>query len=93
MEVQILKQEFVDFTLPSEPAIYITLLIVTIIALAIHNLIEGLTLYNITLTSIKSGLLMMISIALHNIPLGFQIGNTIKLNKNSKKLYKLVCFI
>ena len=65
--------------------------LVTIIALAIHNLIEGLTLYSITITSVKSGVLMMLSIALHNIPLGFQIGNSIKFNKNSKLLIFSLC--
>ena len=65
--------------------------IITIIALTIHNLIEGITLYSVTLSSIKSGILMMISISLHNIPLGFQIGNAIKNRKNSTLLVILLC--
>lgn len=65
--------------------------VVTIISLGIHNMIEGLTLYNVTLTSIKSGLLMMLGISLHNIPLGFQIGNSINLKKNNKLLIFLLC--
>jgi len=65
--------------------------IVTIIALAIHNLIEGLTLYSVTLNSIKSGILMMLSISLHNIPLGFQIGNSLKNKKYSKLLIFTLC--
>lgn len=65
--------------------------IVTIIALAIHNMIEGLTLYNVTLNSIKAGILMMISISLHNIPLGFQIGNSLKDKKNSNLLIAFLC--
>lgn len=64
--------------------------IVTIIALAIHNIIEGISLYSVTLNDIKSGLLMMISIALHNIPLGFQIGNVIDY-KNNKLLVTFLC--
>ena len=64
--------------------------IITIIALAIHNIIEGITLYSVTLNSIKSGLLMMISISLHNIPLGFQIGNVIDY-KNNKLLVVFLC--
>ena len=62
--------------------------IVTIIALSIHNMIEGLTLYNITVNNLKSGFLMMIAIALHNIPLGFQIGNYIKDKKYNGGLYE-----
>lgn len=65
--------------------------VVTIIALAIHNMIEGLTLYSITLSSIKSGILMMIGVSLHNIPLGFQIGNSLKNQKYSKLLVFLLC--
>jgi len=65
--------------------------IVTIIALAIHNLIEGITLYSVTLKSISSGLLMMMSISLHNIPLGFQIGNSLKNKKYNKFLIFLLC--
>lgn len=65
--------------------------IVTIIALAIHNMIEGLTLYSVTLNSVKSGILMMMSISLHNIPLGFQIGNSLKNKKYSKLLIFLLC--
>lgn len=64
--------------------------IVTIIALTIHNIIEGISLYSVTLNDIKSGLLMMISIALHNIPLGFQIGNVIDY-KSNKLLIIFLC--
>lgn len=63
---------------------------VTIIALAIHNIIEGISLYSVTLNDVKSGLLMMISIALHNIPLGFQIGNVVNY-KNNKLLIIFLC--
>ena len=66
--------------------------IITIIALAIHNLIEGLTLYSVTLNSVKSGVLMMLGIALHNVPLGFQIGNSLKFTNHSKVLILLLCF-
>ena len=61
----------------------------TIIALAIHNFVEGMALYNVTIDSIKSGLLMMAGISLHNIPLGFQIGNGIN-NKKDKLLVALL---
>lgn len=64
--------------------------ILTIIALAFHNMIEGSALYNLTLNSVSSGLLMLISIGCHNIPLGFQIGNS--LNK-SKKNNILITFL
>ncbi len=65
--------------------------IITILALAIHNMIEGLTLYTVTLNSLKSGLLMMLSISLHNLPLGFQIGNSIEIKKKSIWWIILLC--
>ncbi len=64
---------------------------ITIISLAIHNMIEGLTLYSITLNDLKSGILMMISIALHNIPLGFQIGSSLSKKKSNILLVILLC--
>jgi ZIP family zinc transporter len=65
--------------------------IVTIISLAIHNMIEGLSLYSVALNSVKSGVLMMIAISLHNIPLGFQIGNSLLNKKYSKLLIFFLC--
>lgn len=65
--------------------------IITIIALTIHNMLEGFTLYSITINNNISGLLMMISISLHNIPLGFQIGNSLKNKKNGNLLIFFLC--
>ncbi len=65
--------------------------VITIVALAIHNLLEGLTLYTVCLNNLKSGILMMISISLHNIPLGFQIGNSLIEKKNSIFLLLFLC--
>lgn len=64
--------------------------IITILALVLHNIIECMALYNLTLDSTKSGLLMCCGIALHNIPLGFQIGNNIK---NNRLLYIILLTI
>ena len=36
--------------------------VITIIALAIHNMIEGLSLYNVTINNVKSGVLRMLAI-------------------------------
>lgn len=60
--------------------------IITVIALALHNMIEGIALYNVGINDVKSGLLMMISIGCHNIPLGFQIGNVLNKDIKSKLL-------
>ena len=60
--------------------------IITILALSMHNLIEGMALYSISLDSIKSGILMLIGVGLHNLPFGFQIAST----KNKLLVFLLV---
>ena len=54
-------------------------------------MVEGLTLYSVTLNNIESGILMMFSISLHNIPLGFQIGNSLRNKKYSELLIFMLC--
>lgn len=65
--------------------------IVTIISISLHNFIEGLSLYTLALNNVVSGALMMLSIALHNIPLGFQIGNSLKEKKFNLLLIIFLC--
>lgn len=55
--------------------------VITILALTLHNIIECMALYNVTGESVKAGLLMCLAIGLHNIPLGFQIGGSLKKHK------------
>lgn len=56
--------------------------IITVLSLTLHNVIECMALYNLTISNIKSGLLMCLAIGLHNIPLGFQIGDSLKKHRN-----------
>ena len=56
--------------------------LITIIALLLHNIIEGMALYGVSINNIKSGLIMLIGIGLHNLPFGFQIAPSIKNKKN-----------
>lgn len=58
--------------------------IVSSIAIIIHNLIEGMSLYLVSTHSITSGLLMCIGIGLHNIPMGLVISTTL-INSNYTK--------
>ena len=44
---------------------------ITIISLILHNILEGMAIFSMSDIDLKIGLLMSISIALHNIPLGF----------------------
>lgn len=63
---------------------------VTITALLLHNMIEGMALYGVASNNIKSGLLMLLGIGLHNLPFGFQIGSFGKNKENRGLIYLLV---
>jgi len=52
--------------------------IITMIALIIHNLVEGMALYSSLESDFKMGLLLGIGIGLHNIPLGMIVASTFK---------------
>jgi len=56
--------------------------IVTVLALLLHNVIECMALYNLTLESLKAGIFMGIGVSLHNIPLGFQVASSLEKEKN-----------
>lgn len=59
--------------------------IVSSIAIIIHNLIEGMSLYLVSQSSIVSGLLLCLGIGLHNIPMGLVITSTLINSNYSKK--------
>ncbi len=64
--------------------------IVSSIAIIVHNIIEGMSLYLVSQESILSGLLLFIGIGLHNIPIGFVISSTLySLNHSNKKILKI----
>lgn len=48
------------------------------LALVLHNIIEGMALYTALQTNLSMGLLIGIGVGLHNIPMGFIIGSTLK---------------
>ena len=62
---------------------------VTLLALLLHNLIEGMALYGVAINNIKDGILMLLGIGLHNIPFGFQIASMNKF-KNHPLLITLL---
>lgn len=59
--------------------------VISSIALIIHNVIEGIAIYNITLANFKSGILMAIAVGMHNIPFGIEITAMMNESKKSKK--------
>lgn len=67
--------------------------IISSVALVLHNLLEGITLYNTLETSLKTGLLMCIGIGLHNIPIGMVIASTFYKKTKSKMKTLLISII
>ena len=66
--------------------------IVTSIALILHNIIEGIAIYSISLSDVKMGIMMCIGVALHNVPLGIEIGASLRSQKG-KKINKAILVI
>ncbi len=54
----------------------------TLISLILHNLLEGFAIAGMTLNDYKIGLMVCLSVALHNIPLGTHIFSSIDIKKN-----------
>ena len=54
------------------------------------TIIEGMALYGVSTSNIKSGLIMLIGIGLHNLPFGFQIAPSLKNKKNITLVILLV---
>lgn len=68
--------------------------IVSSIAIIIHNIIEGMAVYNTITTSLSLGIILSIGVGLHNIPLGMIISSTFyKSIKNKKKCNILIIAI
>ena len=57
-----------------------------VIAISLHNVAEGMTVYSIAHNSITSGFSLAVGVGLHNIPMGMMIWSTIK-NERRKKKY------
>ena len=57
--------------------------ILATIALVIHNVIEGMTLYVTAASSMNAGYLLCVGIGLHNIPLGLLIASTLRAKKQT----------
>lgn len=61
--------------------------IVTSIALILHNIIEGMSLYITTSNDIKLGIMLCIGIGLHNLPMGLVIESTLRSEYKFKKIF------
>lgn len=67
--------------------------LLTSVALVLHNIIEGMAVYNITEVSLTSGLLISIGVGLHNIPLGILITSTLYVGNKDKKKTGLIILL
>ena len=65
--------------------------IVSSIAIIIHNIIEGMAIYNTVISDLNTCILLSLGVGLHNIPLGMAISSTTyKDNKKSTILVVLI---
>lgn len=60
--------------------------LLSIIVLIIHNIIEGMAIYFVTLTDISLGIMMSVGVGIHNLPLGVMIGSVYSESSNKKSL-------
>ncbi len=61
--------------------------IMTSLALIIHNIVEGMSIYGITQNDLKAGIIYSIGVGLHNIPFGIEITTMLNKNKNKKVMW------
>lgn len=59
--------------------------IISAIAIILHNTVEGMTVYSLTLESIRQGALLSLGVGLHNIPMGMLIYTSLEKEKKSKR--------
>ena len=52
--------------------------IMSSIAVLLHNMIEGMAVYSLTIESVRVGLLVALGVGLHNIPMGMIIAATLE---------------
>ena len=67
--------------------------LISALAVIIHNIIEGMSLYLVSSNDILSGLLMCVGIGLHNIPMGLVIASTLYSSNYSKKQTLIISIV
>ena len=60
--------------------------IISSLALIVHNIIEGMAIYNIASIDAKAGILMAVGVGLHNVPFGMGITATLNETAKNKKM-------
>lgn len=52
--------------------------IMTVVALVIHNLVEGMSIYGLALQDMRAGAVYALGVALHNVPMGMLVCSTLR---------------
>ncbi len=67
--------------------------VVSSVAIILHNIIEGMAVYSMTIESLKLGFIVSLGVGLHNIPMGMVIYSTLKNQDKKKKIILLTLTI
>ena len=59
--------------------------LISSIALVLHNIVEGMAVYTLTISDFTAGVMASLGVGLHNIPLGMVIASTFYQTTNDKK--------
>lgn len=63
---------------------------VSAVAIILHNMIEGMAVYSMTMENLKVGMLVAFGVGLHNIPMGMLIYSTLEKERKEKKILILI---
>ena len=61
--------------------------VMTSLALIIHNIVEGMSIYGVANNDLKTGIIYALGVGLHNIPFGIEITTMFEADKNHKKTW------
>lgn len=64
--------------------------IVSLVAIVLHNIIEGMAVYSLCYEDLRTGLLVSLGVGLHNIPMGMVIGSTLQPEPKRKQVLSIV---
>lgn len=67
--------------------------IITAISLTIHNVLEGISIYITGINDVKAGLLMAITVGLHNLPLGIEVSANMNASEKKKTTKLLISIL
>lgn len=83
------KQLTTDHTCSEDNVMHIG--VMTTVAVSLHNLIEGMTVFSVAAESLPSGLIIALGVGLHNIPMGMVIFSTLQSEPRGKRIALMAC--